>query len=517
MGKETLVIGVDAGSFETITPMINRGELPHLERLIDRGFQAELQSSVPPWTPTAWTSLVTGKNPGKHGIFDFKPPDEDRIVNTTDVQTRRLWEYLDEQDRPYVVVNVPVTHPVTEDGIVVPGYLGPKRANLQGKADEIVSELESEIGEYRIYCAGDHSSENELCAEYERLMEMRKDAILYLCNEYPWEFAMVQFQRTDTVFHELPQDEYISRVYRRLDECIGEICEELDPENVLVVSDHGMGERGDWDFRVNTWLREEGYLETTTDGESTGWEKPGGEELSDSSAVDSALSTLASVGLSAQRMEQLLVTVGLDRAVKRIAPAGWLSRVADAGGERIDRKQSDAYCPSGPGLAIYCADEAYVDPIVEALSELRDPDDQPVFEWIKPADEVYYGACTDDGPDILLLPREMKYYVSGTLSTRVFEQSMLEYNHMYEGIVIGDGEHLSGTDVHEEYEITDISPTLAALLEIPLDEAFDGEVMSGVLDWDMDATYDQYESVSRTAASETDESVESRLEDLGYL
>ena len=57
-------------------------------------------------------------------IFDFKPTDEDCIVNVTDIQTRRLWEYLNEQDRQYVVVNVPVTYPVTEDGMVIPGYLG---------------------------------------------------------------------------------------------------------------------------------------------------------------------------------------------------------------------------------------------------------------------------------------------------------------------------------------------------------------------------------------------------------
>ena len=128
------------------------------------------------------------------------------------------------------------------------------------------------------------------------------------------------------------------RVYRRLDEYISETCDELDPENVLMMSDHGMEERGDWDVRVNIWLREEGYLKPTTDGESTGWEKPGGEESTDFLAVDSALSTLASAELSAQRMEQLLVTVGLDRAVKRITPAGWLSRIADAGGETIDRE-----------------------------------------------------------------------------------------------------------------------------------------------------------------------------------
>jgi len=121
-------------------------------------------------------------------------------------------------------------------------------------------------------------------------------------------------------------------------------------------------------------------------------------------------------------------------------------------------------------LGNYCADEAYIDPIVEELSELRDSDGQPVFEWVEPADEICYNECTDDRPDILLLPREMKYYISRTLSTRVFEQSMLKYNHTSAGIVLESGEHLSGTDVRDMYDITDVSPTLAAMLGIPLDE-----------------------------------------------
>lgn len=517
MGNEILVIGVDAGSFETVSPMLDRGELPNLESLIHRGFHAELQSSIPPWTPTAWTSLVTGKNPGKHGIFDFKTPDQERLVNATDVKARRIWEYLEEYSRPSIVVNVPVTHPVYEESIIVPGYLGPKRDDLRGRADEIVSELEDEIGEYRIYSSGDHESNDELCEEYERLMEMRKDAILYLCNEYRWEFAMVQFQRTDTVFHELPHEEYISRVYRKLDNCVGEICDDIEPENVLVVSDHGMGERGDWDFRINTWLQKQGYLETTTNGESTGWEKPGKEGSTATSMVDAALSKIASAGLSAQRVEKALVKVGLDRAVKRIVPTGWLSRIANAGGETIDWDRSVAFCLSGPGLGIYCTEEQHIESIVSELSQLRDPDGQPVFEWVKPTDEVYQGENVEVGPDVLLLPRDMKYYISGTLSTRVFEQSLLEYNHMLEGFAIGTGEQISRGEARENYDIADVTPTIAALLGIPLDKYFDGEIMSEVVDLESAISYEEYDLVSRTIDSETDSTVEARLEDLGYI
>lgn len=517
MNGTTLVIGVDAGSFRTLDPMLERGELPNLADVIDRGFRSTVTSSVPPWTPTAWTSLTTGKNPGKHGVFDFKIPDGSRLVNATDVRTHRLWDYFDRLDRPYVVVNVPVTYPVHGEGIVVPGYLSPKSADLDGQARERVDELRDELGDYRIYCTGDHDSDDELCAEYERLMEMRKNAALYLCAEHPWEFAMVQFQRTDTVFHELPEDEYVSRVYRKLDGCIGELRAELDPDNLFIVSDHGMGETGRWDFRINSWLRERGRLETTPDGQQIGWEKPGSETTGENGLVDRVFGGLADVGLTVRRFERVLVSLGIDRLIKRVAPERWINRIADAGGESIDRERSTTYCPSGPGLGLYCTEPDLVDTVIEELTALRDPDGELVFEWVRRAEEVYEGECLAEGPDVLVLPRGMQYYVSGTIASRVFDETNYRYNHMYDGIAIGAGDRIEPTEEGPQYDITDVAPTVAAIHDVPLDSSFDGEVMSEIVALDSEPVEREYGAVEYGKDGERDASVESRLEDLGYL
>src|SRR5258708_28838594 len=74
MGSHVFVIGLDGATFDLIHPFIAQGFLPNLQSLISKGSYGELSSTIPPVTASAWTSFMTGKNPGKHGLFDFMQP-----------------------------------------------------------------------------------------------------------------------------------------------------------------------------------------------------------------------------------------------------------------------------------------------------------------------------------------------------------------------------------------------------------------------------------------------------------
>ena len=50
---------------------MDEGELPHLAKLRDEGTFAPLMPANPAQSPVSWATLNTGKNPGKHGIYDF--------------------------------------------------------------------------------------------------------------------------------------------------------------------------------------------------------------------------------------------------------------------------------------------------------------------------------------------------------------------------------------------------------------------------------------------------------------
>ncbi|PYL64247.1 MAG: phosphodiesterase, partial [Verrucomicrobia bacterium] len=66
-----MIIGLDAATWDLVGPWAAKGYLPNLSKLVDEGVSGKLQSAIPPLTPPAWTSFMTGQNPGKHGIFHF--------------------------------------------------------------------------------------------------------------------------------------------------------------------------------------------------------------------------------------------------------------------------------------------------------------------------------------------------------------------------------------------------------------------------------------------------------------
>src|SRR5262245_4367844 len=71
MSIRTLLIGLDGATFTILDAMMEQGVMPSLSALLARGARAPLRTIVPPLTPPAWTSLMTGRTPGYHGVFDF--------------------------------------------------------------------------------------------------------------------------------------------------------------------------------------------------------------------------------------------------------------------------------------------------------------------------------------------------------------------------------------------------------------------------------------------------------------
>ena len=67
----TLIIGLDGATFDLIDPWIARGHLPTLARALREGARGALRAFPNMNSASAWTSIVTGCNPGAHGIYDF--------------------------------------------------------------------------------------------------------------------------------------------------------------------------------------------------------------------------------------------------------------------------------------------------------------------------------------------------------------------------------------------------------------------------------------------------------------
>jgi predicted AlkP superfamily phosphohydrolase/phosphomutase len=543
MGAKTVVFGLDGACFELVEPWLAAGDLPTLAGLADRGGSATLRSCVPATTPPAWTSLTTGVNPGKHGVFGFYRREPDSYgtapVTDRDVRARRLWDYLSERGRRSLVVNVPVTHPAREvAGALVPGYLAPDEPTTHPAG------LCSTVGmeDYRVYAPSEAADvpEEGLLAEWLALTDSRRDLAVALADGFEWDLLFVVFQKTDGAVHKFGDRERVRRVYEHVDGCMADVLDAVggDP-NVFVVSDHGIGRPKRWSVALNTWLVEAGYAETTTatGGEESWLEAATGSGGDRSSTVGQVVATLGRVGLTKQRVERALSALGLYDLALRALPAGTGDALAS---ETVDPAASTAFYEgvgfSGVDTGVFLNDDrvypegrvsaaaydAVREELMTALADLTGPDGERAFSRVRPREEVYHGPHVEDAPDIVL--EQAPDYVIGGANPRAETFLPTEagrVDHTRDGLLIAAGPEVAdGWSLEERPSVVDVTPTLLALLGIPLAEVFDGDVLDVFAASPAPATreYGPFDPGEDAAVSGAEEAaLRDRLRGMGYL
>src|SRR4051794_22833378 len=101
MTGRAVVIGLDGAAWHLLDPMIDRGVMPRLAALRNAGSSGILRSTVPTYTPPAWTSAATGVNPGAHGIYGFvtghAQSEKQELVHFGRVKAATVWEMANAQ------------------------------------------------------------------------------------------------------------------------------------------------------------------------------------------------------------------------------------------------------------------------------------------------------------------------------------------------------------------------------------------------------------------------------------
>ncbi len=69
--KKLLVLGMDGMDPALLRRFVAEGVMPNFKKLIDQGYFSTLETTIPPQSPVAWSSFMTGMRPGGHGIYDF--------------------------------------------------------------------------------------------------------------------------------------------------------------------------------------------------------------------------------------------------------------------------------------------------------------------------------------------------------------------------------------------------------------------------------------------------------------
>lgn len=551
MGSHVFVIGLDGATFDLIHPFIEQGFLPNLKALMANGSGAELSSTIPPVTASAWTSFMTGKNPGKHGLFDFMQRRENSYdlapVSAFDRDGKAVWEIAGEAGKKCIVMGVPVTYPPTPlNGLMVTGMLTPRGAPDYTYPPELKDEIASAIGEYIVYSDEVYSKgRGEIFLEaLHYSIQQRARAAAYLLHKYEWDLGILVFPETDTVCHGLwwaydsshhqhgqegaqqraRLENGIRDIYRDLDAYIGELVASLPQDTtVLVMSDHGHGPLRNFLY-VNNFLKQRGYLAIKNTPESQ-------------------IKNLAfDAGLTPRTAYGMLLNMGLGKLRrtmdKRRGGRGLLKRLFLSLND-VDWARTRAYSigyigevhlnvegREPQGIVARGAEyERVRDELIRDLRELVLPDGSPLIEHIWKKEEVYQGAHLDDAPDILFFPKNLETIAFGDFefgSNKILEPSYgVSSSHRMNGILIAEGATIQKNAQIAKPGLPDITPTVLHLLDLPVPRDMDGRVLSEMISETRPVEYGGSGELERErggAYSDEDEAeVLERLKDLGYI
>jgi predicted AlkP superfamily phosphohydrolase/phosphomutase/tetratricopeptide (TPR) repeat protein len=155
--KKVLLIGWDAADWNSITPLMDQGKMPHLQGLVERGVMGNMATLYPALSPMLWTSIATGKRPFKHGIYGFSEPTPDgqgiRPVSNLSRRTRALWNMLHTQEMKSNIIGWWPSHPVEPiNGVMISNMYhkqtgrlnrdeGPDAPARPITADEVVAKM----------------------------------------------------------------------------------------------------------------------------------------------------------------------------------------------------------------------------------------------------------------------------------------------------------------------------------------------------------------------------------------
>ncbi len=149
--RRCVIVGFDGMDPRRATRLMDAGRLPHLARLREQGHFSPLGSTCPPMSPVAWSTFLTGVNPGKHGIYDFLARDtrtclpelssarvtadrRGRAVAIALRKSRPFWRLLGEHGIFSTVLRVPMAYPPEPfKGLCLSAMCAPDIRGTQGE------------------------------------------------------------------------------------------------------------------------------------------------------------------------------------------------------------------------------------------------------------------------------------------------------------------------------------------------------------------------------------------------
>lgn len=468
----TLLIGLDGATFSVLQPLMDSGVMPFLRSFIADGTSGTLRTIVPALTPPAWTSLMTGRTPGHHGVFDFfrlESADSRniRFFSAKDVRTPTVWSIANDHNKRATVLNFPSMFPAPHlDGHVVPGWVPWRQMRLACWPPDLFDKLKANPNFNARELAMDMKLEEratEGCSDLDEFgpwidFHVRREENWFsvfegLNKDDPTDVMAVIFDGVDKLQHlcwrfirpedaeplqseaELKIREQCLAYYRHVDSIMERMCAAVgDDVTVVVASDHGFGPTREV-FNVNAWLERKGYL---------GWS----EKAKDWN------------------------TEGAVLGVGQVSKHTWL----------LDWDKTRAFAATPTSNGVYLADrslapEARTSLLAELKQALLAATDSSVERVVKEVwtrEEAFAGPAGELAPDLTLVMRDGGLISILPADEDVVLRDVVSGAHRPEGVFAARGPGIRKGGEPVERSILDIAPLMLYSLGLPIPQDLEG-------------------------------------------
>lgn len=374
---KVVVLGLDGVPFSLLEHLFQMGVMPILAEMAKSGAFLQMETTLPAVSSVAWTSFMTGRNPGEHGIFGFTDVKRDEISlhlpSFDDIRCPTIWQRI--QGKRSLIVNLPFTYPARPvTGTLIAGFVAPifERSVYP---QSLIPWLKSRNYRTDVDAAKGRHDRHFLIRDLFETLNLREEVMLTLMDTEQWDLFIGVLTGTDRLHHfffdaydnsEHPFHHDFMEYYRRIDSFFGRLLDRLrGSARLIILSDHGFT-RLDTQIYVNHMLKTMGYLSVT---------RPDPRSLDD---IDPSSPAFA--------MDPSRIYLN--------------SRERFKGGRLTPREAEEVRMK----LKVQLGSMRLMDVGITERNGV-DVSEEPVFADIRLRDDIYTGQCVELAPDLVIVPR----------------------------------------------------------------------------------------------------------------
>ncbi len=529
----TVFLGLDGATFTVLDALVQDGHMPALSAIMGRGVRAPLRSTAHPLTPPAWTTVMTGRTPGAHGIYDFlrseiRPTGAFFTLNNfRDIRCETIWTLVSRLGGRVTSLNFPLmAPPPAVNGAIIPGLLSWRHLRRNVYPKELYDELKRLSGFNAQEISWDFEHERkgtqvipddelESWTQFHIVREKHWfEIVRHLMTNRPadltavmldgidklqhscWRFLDPAFVATNPTPFERKMRALCLEFFANLDRFLADLVGLAGPDSRLwIASDHGFGPNVKV-LRINKWLEQYGYLRWRTTADESS--RPAAPKTGN---VHYVLLDWEKTTAYAQSG----ATNGIDI--------------------RVSKSRGDGGVPPHEY-------QSFRETLIKRLLDIRDPaTGTPIVTQVLPREEAFPGMHGDKAPDLTLVLCDHGFVSVLDVEPVVMDRPVVAGTHYPLGVFIACGPGVRSGARLDEQSILDVAPTLLYSLRLPVPSDFEGRVMTAAFEPSYLAANsinsgpptlapDQYAAwVDADVADDTDadEKILNRLRALGYV